>query len=112
MVTFASPILDFPRNWKLTEEHIRSVALLSIWVLTNPLFVFNAFFDAYLFTAPEVLKGHGHGIAVDWWSLGTLLFEMMTGLVCTSPYHTPFSFAYQNIFCSKNDTSHLFMRKT
>lgn len=32
--------------------------------------------------APEVLKGHGHGIAVDWWSLGTLLFEMMTGLVC------------------------------
>jgi len=32
------------------------------------------------YLAPEVLKGHGHGIAVDWWSLGTLLFEMMTGL--------------------------------
>jgi len=32
------------------------------------------------YLAPEVLKGQGHGTAVDWWSLGTLLFEMFTGL--------------------------------
>ena len=32
------------------------------------------------YLAPEVLKGQGHGMGVDWWSLGTLLFEMMTGL--------------------------------
>ena len=31
--------------------------------------------------APEVLKGKGHGTPVDWWSLGTLVFEMLTGLV-------------------------------
>ena len=30
--------------------------------------------------APELLENKGHGKAVDWWSLGTLLFEMMTGL--------------------------------
>lgn len=32
------------------------------------------------YLAPEVLKGEGHGKPVDWWSFGTLLFEMITGL--------------------------------
>ena len=32
------------------------------------------------YIAPEVLNRKGHGRAVDWWSLGALLYEMMTGL--------------------------------
>lgn len=31
--------------------------------------------------APEVLQRTGHGKAVDWWSLGTLMYDMLTGSV-------------------------------
>eukprot|EP00111_Clytia_hemisphaerica_P016324 TCONS_00048334-protein len=31
------------------------------------------------YMAPEVLTRSGHGKAVDWWSLGTLMFDMLTG---------------------------------
>eukprot|EP00030_Apusomonadida_sp_AF-17_P000541 a174975_535.p1 GENE.a174975_535~~a174975_535.p1 ORF type:complete len:388 (+),score=152.59 a174975_535:34-1164(+) len=32
------------------------------------------------YLAPEILRGEPHGAAVDWWSLGTLLWELLSGL--------------------------------
>lgn len=37
------------------------------------------------YLAPELLDSKGHGKAVDWYSLGALCYEMLTGL---SPYYT------------------------
>lgn len=28
------------------------------------------------YLAPEILENKGHGKAVDWWALGTLLYEV------------------------------------
>jgi RAC serine/threonine-protein kinase len=37
------------------------------------------------YLAPEILEGKGYTKAVDWWSFGTMMFEMLTGL---PPFYT------------------------
>lgn len=34
------------------------------------------------YLAPEIFIGKGYDKSVDWWALGTLLYEMLSGLVC------------------------------
>jgi serine/threonine protein kinase len=31
------------------------------------------------YLAPEIIQSKGHSKAVDWWSLGILIFEMIVG---------------------------------
>lgn len=49
------------------------MGLISIHILIH--------FSFLIFRAPEILTRSGHGKAVDWWSLGALLYDMLTGTV-------------------------------
>jgi serine/threonine protein kinase len=39
----------------------------------------NSFAGTIEYMAPEVIKGDDYGAAVDWWSLGALGFDLLTG---------------------------------
>lgn len=43
----------------------------------------NSFVGTEEYIAPEVIRGNGHTAAVDWWTLGILIYEMLFGF---TPY--------------------------
>ena len=53
-------------------------------IALKPNLVTNSFVGTEEYVAPEVISGHGHTSAVDWWTFGILLYEMLVCSPCNS----------------------------
>ena len=65
-------LLDFSGHIKLTDFGLCKEAIQDGAVT-------HTFCGTIEYMAPEILTRTGHGKGVDWWSLGALMFDMLTG---------------------------------
>ncbi|KAM9181042.1 cAMP-dependent protein kinase catalytic subunit PRKX [Dugong dugon] len=84
-------LLDKEGHIKLTDFGFAKKLVDRTWTLCGT--------PEYL--APEVIQSKGHGRAVDWWALGILIFEMLSGF---PPFFddNPFGI-YQKILAARID---------
>ncbi|CCF57469.1 hypothetical protein KAFR_0C04780 [Kazachstania africana CBS 2517] len=95
-----TPMIITPPSSSSSGKRSRSNTMIDTKVFSDG-FRTNSFVGTEEYIAPEVIRGNGHTAAVDWWTLGILIYEMLFGF-------TPFKGSNTNeTFCNilKNEVT-------
>ncbi|GLT63843.1 hypothetical protein SLA2020_363760 [Shorea laevis] len=68
-----------PKSWKVKSDLAAQVNPMLQLVVEPTSVRSNSFVGTHEYLAPEIIQAGGHGNAVDWWTFGIFLFELLYG---------------------------------